>query len=359
MDTPTTEETKQPNKYALLAAEQYGSNYHGEVPEQEDVEEPEEVETEVEEVEEVEAEADEPEQQAEEADNEEEIDEPEEVPIGSIQELIETNEYDPEWFNSLKVPVKVNGEQSEVTLADLQKSYQITEAAEKRLEEAKTKAKTLTTEMAEKSEAVAQQLTVTATLIEEAQNNLIADENAIDWAALRRDDPAEFSAKKDEFRERRAKIEATKNKARQEYTKLVEQQSQEQEKAHQERLKQESELLVQKLPEWSDPEKAKAEKTALAEYLANQGFSSEEISGLTDHRFVLQARKAMLFDSKQQGTKAAAKKVAKIPKVMKPGAPKSPEQTNSQKLAKLKAKAERTGSLDDAFAYRQALKRAK
>jgi heme-binding NEAT domain protein len=62
------------------------------------------------------------------------------------------------------------------------------------------------------------------------------------------------------------------------------------------------------------------------------------------------ARKAMQFDKGGQAkVSAAKKKVAKVPKTMKPGAPKPQEQINQEQVAKHKAKLKKSGKLDDAM----------
>jgi hypothetical protein len=112
---------------------------------------------------------------------------------------------------------------------------------------------------------------------------------------------------------------------------------------------------MSKVPEWKDAEVAKKEKQEIAAFLLDQGFTKEDLAAASDHRMILMARKAMLFDKGQDKTAIAQKKVLTIPKVLKAGATKSPAQINAANLAALAAKAKRTGSIEDA----QALLRAK
>jgi hypothetical protein len=62
----------------------------------------------------------------------------------------------------------------------------------------------------------------------------------------------------------------------------------------------------------------------------------------------------MLYDESRGQVDTARKRVASVPKIMKPGAPKPREQLAAEKLQGLKAKLEKSGSLDDALAYRMA-----
>ncbi len=79
--------------------------------------------------------------------------------------------------------------------------------------------------------------------------------------------------------------------------------------------------MLDKLPDWKDADKAKAEQGRVREYLKNQGFTDDEVGGVSDHRAVLMARKAMLFDDLQAKAAANADKVKNLPapKVLQPG----------------------------------------
>src|SRR5262249_34168116 len=102
------------------------------------------------------------------------------------------------------------------------------------------------------------------------------------------------------------------------------------------------------------PKHAAEQKTKMAEYLYRQGFSHEELENLIDHRHVLIIRKAMLHDEKSQQVDAAKKRVATVPKIMRPGAPKAKRQSASEKLAAGHARMVKTGKEEDALAYRMA-----
>lgn len=357
-ETPTTESTNQEGArrhLSLLAADLYGSNYHAreqpEQPEEEpEVEEKEEQE-ETEETEEHEGSGEDVEEASSESEEQEET---EEVSISSLQELIEHNEWDPEWVNSLKVPVKVDGQSAEASLQDLVANYQMNQAAEKRLEEAKAKRESLTKELTEKQEAVQGQYAAAAKLVEQAEKMLDRDTSAIDWKRLREDDPAEYSAKKAEIAERRQELEQLKRNAAQEYRQAVDAERQKAEAEYQETLKAEQDALLEKIPEWRDQGKAAEEKSHLVKYLMSQGFTEQDVMGAADHRLILLARKAMLHDRGQQRVDTARKKVAKVPKVLKPGAPKPKADQERQKLEKLQTRLKKSGSMEDAFSLLKA-----
>jgi hypothetical protein len=276
-----------------------------------------------------------------------------ETPIATVSELVEHLEADPEWFKSLKVPVTVDGTPTEATIKDLVDSYQIKGAAEHRLETAKQFAQKESEAWAAKQQQLESQINVAAELIKSAEATLDRDVKAID-PQLRDTDPAEWAARVAEFNQRRGFIEKMKQDTVANYQANAQARAQEFEVQKQQYLQQQSGVLLEKLPEWRDPKCAEAEKAKLTNYLFHQGFAQQELANLIDHRQVLLARKAMLYDESRGQVDTAKKKVAKVPKVMKPGAPKPMEQRATERLQALKAKLEKSGSLDDALAYRMA-----
>lgn len=346
MDTPAIEATEAPKKdWSLLAHQAFGDQFKGEVVEP--VAEP-VIETD-EEIQSQEVDSSEA-QQTTDAENPEAEAPAEASPITSIDELVSHYELDPEWMDTLEIPVKINGAEGRAKLSDLKKNYQITEAAESRLREAKERAKTELQAVAEKRESLNGQFAVVANLIEKAQNTLTKEESGINWDDLRRQDPAEWTAKRAEFSQRRDEIEGLKRDAVSSYQSASAQTQQEAQEQQQQYLQEQAQLLVEKLPEWKDLDKAKTEKTAVAEYLLNQGFAHQDIAAASDHRMIVLARKAMLYDKGQNKAEVTKLKVTKIPKVLKPGSPKSSEQIASEKATQAKSRLQKSGSLEDALA---------
>ena len=353
---PTDQQAEAPSSagLSLLAKDHYGRNFHGEVKEQQSdapTEEAPVVELEDPEAEEIEASEDTDEEaDAKPGEGDEEEGADEETPVSSIEELVEIQEWDPDWFNSLDVPVKVDGEPAKAKLSDLVANYQMNKAADRRLEDVKAKAKSFTEEMAAKEAQLGEQFATAASLIEGAEKLLDAESSNIDWNSLRADDPAEYSAKKAEMAERKDAIEQAKKEAASSYQKAMEQRQAETQKERQDRLAQEQELLLKAVPEWQEPAKAKQEHAELRDYLIEGGFTEQDVMEASDHRLIVLARKAMLFDRGQSKVNAAKKKVRTVPKVMKPGTPKPQEQASRDKVQKARAQLRKSGSLDDAYA---------
>jgi hypothetical protein len=336
--TPTTEPA--PKDWSRIASEVFGSDYKGETP-------PETAET---------SEAPVVVEPQEVQETSPQIEAVEETPSQHESALPSFTELDPEWIDNLEIPIKVNGEESAVKLSDLRKNHQINLAAEKRLEEAKATAKAVTQDLAKKQEQLTSHFAVVAQLVKEAETMLESDQSTVDWAKLRDQDPAEWTAKKTEFAERKARIDALKQNAVQSYQSSQQLTLAEQKEHMAAYLAEQQAMLTEKLPEWKDSAKAREEKKAIAEYLFSQGFNKAEIEQAADHRMVLMARKAMLYDKSTDKTKVAEKKIVNIPKVLKPGAPKPAEQVKSDQIAKLKQRLQKTGAIADAVALQKALR---
>lgn len=242
--------------------------------------------------------------------------------IATVAELIEHSQFDPEWFKTLKVDVKVDRETRGVPLSELIASYQIGEAANKRLEEAKAKVQTINQEVAETRQTLHNQLTAAAGLVKEAEGQLKRDFDAVNWKDLEEKDPAKYATETLKFQKREADIKALREKGAAAFNAFAGEQQAEMKAALQQRLVTENEALMGFFPGWKDPATAKAEKAQLLDYLTSSGavkFSVDEVRHTVDHRLIVLADKARKFDALQDKVATAKQKIVKIPKVLKPG----------------------------------------
>lgn len=118
-------------------------------------------------------------------------------------------------------------------------------------------------------------------------------------------------------------------------------------------LEHERNSLLTKLPEWKNEKVAAKEKSDIAGYLTAEGYTQEDLSGLTDHRALLIARKAMLYDrmvkgnqSPQKQTQTQGKRPA--PRALPAGAQRTgaPPKAPKEIVQKFKS----SGSMQDALA---------
>jgi len=335
-EAPTIEPT-----LSQLAREQFGSEYRGEVTEPEAPSVAEEATS----LDDVELTPDEPDTTIDTKESE-----AEEVPISSLQELIESNEWDPEWAYSLQVTQKVDGEERKVSIKDLLATNQTMEAATKRLEESKEKAKAQNQALAEKQSELEGHFQMAAELIGYSENLLKQEIADVDWKTLETQDPADAALKRLKFQDRIANIENLKRAALEKYQLSTKKTREEADVQRQEILQRESEKLLQIFPDWKDPQKRDVGRTKIVNYLLSQGVPKEEIGALSDHRTVHLAYKAMLYDEGMVKTDAAKKKIVTVQKALKPGTPKPQDQINRERHQSKMDRLKKTGKMEDLLA---------
>lgn len=237
--------------------------------------------------------------------------------------------------------VKVNGEELKVPLEELVKGYS-READYSRNKNA----------LAEERRALeAERATLTPerelyrSLLPQLQAQLEADPYAnVDLDRLRADDPAEYAAVVADKQTRKEQLAAV--KAEQE--RLTRAQQEEQSKAFKEHLQQEQQRLLAAVPEWKDPEKAKAGFAEIAAAVKSYGFTDQDLASISDHRLYLMARDAAA-GQKLRASKPKAQAKVEAVKTARPGAgtqqPKAVTDT-----ARLRERLRRTGSEKDAAA---------
>lgn len=268
--------------------------------------------------------------EGEEEDDDEEYD----VDVSEIEEVEDEEAY---------YTVKIDGEEKDVSADELVKSYQLEQAAQKRMQEAAEIRKNSEAEVA----ALAQQREQYAQALQSLQAQLdnAEEQPQAYWDNLYRDDPMEYMRQREAYRDR--KEAAEKVKAEQE--RVQQEQQQELMQQHQANLAQQQEKLLEALPEWKDPEVAQKEKGEIVSYAQRVlGFSEQEISNIADARGVLAIRKAYLYDQLMAQKPVAQKKVKKAPKVTKAGKPTTKAQANANRNKQALERLNKTGSKDAA-----------
>lgn len=126
--------------------------------------------------------------------------------------------------------------------------------------------------------------------------------NGIDWDKLALDKPAEWAQQRQAFESLTNRM----NNAQAQLDNIRRTQAQEQEVKHKEFLEKEKASLFQKIPEFSDPSKGKALYEDMSKHLTE--FTSQEIAGVVDHRFLVVAKDALSWRKHQAALKAAGAK---------------------------------------------------
>lgn len=214
------------------------------------------------------------------------------------------------------VTVKIDGRDVEVRLSELKNGYQrqadytkkTMEVAEQRKAADAERTKAFQERQAYAANLQRMQAQLEGTLQEQQQN--------IQWEKLLAEDPVEYLKQRHLAESRQAQL----NQVLAEQQRVGSQMQAEAEQVRRTHLQAQQQELLAKLPHWADETKAKAEKTALREYLLKEGYDSQTVDSLSNARDVLTARKAMLYDQIMGKAEVAAKKVSTLPtKVLQPG----------------------------------------
>ena len=185
--------------------------------------------------------------------------------------------------------VKLDGKEVSVTLDELQKGYSRTQDYTRKTQQIAEVRK----QVEQESQAIraerAQYAQLLGALEQQVQQ---AAAPQIDWDRLYQEDPIEWVRQKELVRENQTKYAAIQS----EQQRLAEISNYEQAQSMQAFLAQEQDKLMEVLPEWKDPAKAKAEKALLIEFGQKAGFQADELKNIFDHRVVNVLRKAALYE---------------------------------------------------------------
>ena len=237
----------------------------------------------------------------------------------------------------IHVRTKINGEESQASLADLKNSYQMTSAAQKGMQDLAQEKKQFAEERRQKMEDLGKQGELFNQALYAMQQEYLNDFRNINWEQLKAEDPDTYTVKRIEYQDKEKSIQ----KFYHDY-----QQAQEQIKKHfydqmsgvwEEGAKQLNNVFsrseYKNAPKWDTEE-----GNRLTTWMIQQGFPAETISTLGAWQVFKWARDSMLREEELKKTKKTMKKVVKLPKVKtsKPGTPASKAQKSRSKLDEAK-----------------------
>jgi hypothetical protein len=281
------------------------------------------------------SEQEQPELQAEANDSEAESDESyDESEVEQEDEQDEQEE--PQTFR-----VKAAGEEREVTLDELIKSYQLGTDYTKKSQAVAEERKVVEAERQRIEEAryLRDQYAERLQIIEQMLNQQPEGENLDE---LKERDPIGYALAYTDQQRRKEQIA----QVQAERQRIAEQQQQERQEQLGQVIQAESRKLAEAIPEYADPQKGEVTRRELREFGLKLGFSDQELSGIYDSRQVLTLYKAMQYDKLQSSKPGITKRVNEAPKVVKSGV--SQPREVSDELRKAKARAKQTGRVADA-----------
>lgn len=267
-------------------------------------------------------------------------DEDEEDPEGELEPEGETEEDDnseqPQTFK-----VKVDGEEVEVTLDELQRSYSGQQYIQKRMHETANARKQAEQQM----QALQQQSQQIEQLVQFANAGGFVEPTPPDISMLQ-SDPIGYMEAKAEYDVQAAQY----NQAVQMYQANMQALQQQQQEAFQAHLAEQQKALHEAIPDLADPEKGVAIKSKIrAVAVENYGFTEDELRGIADSRQARVLYDAMRYHELMKNTAKAAAKAEKARPVAKAGTKPKTDPRKAQER-KIRERLKRTGSDEDALA---------
>lgn len=240
--------------------------------------------------------------------------------------------------------VKAAGEEKEVTLDELKKSYQLGSDYTKKTQEVAEQRKVIDQE----AKAIIEARKVRddyAQRLQAVEQFLVgSNDSPEDLAAMKENDPIGYAVKVAEMTEKKDQLQQV-NAERQ---RIAQEQESDRSANMQKYVEAEAQKLTQSLPEFSDKAKGEQIRNEIRNYGKKVGFTDDELSQVYDSRHVLVLHKAAQYDKLMAGKAGVKKKVANAPKTMKGGA--KVKQTVTDRTKKQQKRLLQTGDARDAAA---------
>lgn len=281
-----------------------------------------------------------------EADDAEESDAEPSPDITTLEQVAEALQKSPdELLKQLKTTVTVNGTKSEVTLAELQAGYQRGRDYSEKTTALKQQRESYEREASAQKQYLENQLLTMGQVVQAAEQLFVQPPDEAYMAQLRQTNPAEWSARLQEFQGRMGVVNQLKQATLQSIQQFRQQADAAQQAARAQRLEAERPKL-EAIPGWGDEMRGN-----LVNYLKTQyERSDDDVSSIDQSWIVDVVRKSMLYDKLQSETSVAAKKVKAMPKLVPPGKPNGKPQQQRSAIERAKAHLRKTGSRDAAAA---------
>lgn len=263
----------------------------------------------------------------EESDFDDEIDDEEQTEVEDEQEQ-------PTYYK-----VRVDGEEVEVTLEELQSGYSRQQDYTRKTQELSQQRKTIEQQQQE----LAQRDAIYSQLLPKLEAQLKGElAGEPDWNKLYEDDPVGYVREKQLWDEKKEKLQATQA----EQQRLQQEAAQKQQEQIAQMVQEGQQKLLELIPEWQDPEVATKDKLAIREYGINVlGYTPQEMDAVYDYRALLGLRNAWLQSKTVKATKKKPTEKAKA-RVARPGTTNRPRSVAPVKKAKQRLA--KTGKPSDA-----------
>lgn len=248
----------------------------------------------------------------------------------------------------LTIRVKVDGEEVEVTLAELRNGYSRTADYTRKATALANERKALQAEVETIRNERAQYEQLLPALRQQLEQAAATEP---DWDRLYEEDPIEAARLERHWRKSREEQTHKLKAIEAEQQRLLQERAKEQQRAMTAFIEAERAKLPEVIPEWKNQETLVREVTDLRNWALSQGLTEQDVNSLQQASHIAILRKAMLFD---KGTKTVAESKApatkKVARIVKPGSKGTQVSTGSTEVKRASQRLARSGRIADAAA---------
>lgn len=271
---------------------------------------------------------------------------------GSESDLDDEDDDDGDQYGSLDLSTTIEVDGEEITIEELRSGHLRQKDYTRKTQELAENRKVMEAQYQEIERERAEYAQLLPAMAERIQQ---AAEQEPDWDTLYDTDPVMAAKAERQWRKEQEARTAQLQAVQAEQQRMQQIAAQKQQQMQQSYLEQQRHILPDIIPEWRDKKVAATEATQIRDFLLGEGFSEQDVSGMSNATLVKLARKAMLYDrGETRANEVKAKPKKPRAKTLKSGSRASqPKRTSAAQEAQNRAR--KTGRVNDAAAAIKAL----
>ncbi len=271
---------------------------------------------------------------------------------GSESDLDDEDDDDGDQYGSLDLSTTIEVDGEEITIEELRSGHLRQKDYTRKTQELAENRKAMEAQYQEIERERAEYAQLLPAMAERIQQ---AAEQEPDWDTLYDADPVMAAKAERQWRKEQEARVAQLQAVQAEQQRMQQIEAQKHEQMQQSYLEQQRQILPDIIPEWRDSKVAATEATQIRDFLLGEGFSEQDVSGMSNATLVKLARKAMLYDrGETRANEVKAKPKKPRTKTLKSGSRASqPKRTSAAQEAQNRAR--KTGRVNDAAAAIKAL----
>jgi len=271
---------------------------------------------------------------------------------GSESDLDDEDDDDGDQYGSLDLSTTIEVDGEEITIEELRSGHLRQKDYTRKTQELAEHRKAVEAKDQEMDRERAEYAQLLPALAERIQQEAKQEP---DWDTLYDADPVMAAKAERQWRKEQEERVAQLQAVQAEQQRMQQIEAQKHEQMQQSYLEQQRQILPDIIPEWRDSKVAATEATQIRDFLLGEGFSEQDVSGMSNATLVKLARKAMLYDrGETRANEVKAKPKKPRTKTLKSGSRASqPKRTSAAQEAQNRAR--KTGRVNDAAAAIKAL----